>query len=186
MLFRSNLLGTNSNYHADENYMDPYMTGSAQNNMALQKQLMDQANGGGPNLADQMNQMAVARNQAASASLLGGMKGISPAASMRAIANAQGQAGADAAGQAVLARMQQQMEAQRLLGVNSMGMTGIGAGAKSAARIEGSVLLALADRAKPRAPTPCGKVPDMGFAPCDLPAGHDGNEHERCTLDANP
>ena len=95
---------------------------------------MQQANGGGPNLADQMNQLAVQRNQAAAASLLGGMKGISPMASMRAISSAQSQAGADAAGQAALARMQQQMEAQRLLGINTLGMTGIGANYKSNAQ----------------------------------------------------
>jgi hypothetical protein len=132
--FLGNLLGTNSNYQTDENYMNPWMQGSANNNMQLQSMLMDQAKGGGPNLADEMNRIAVGRNQAAAASTIGSMKGISPAASMRAIANAQGQAGADAAGQASLTRMQQQLEAQRMLGVNSMGMTGIGVQGKGGAQ----------------------------------------------------
>lgn len=133
MGFLGDLLGTNSKYRADESFMDPYTRASGDNNLQLQQMLMDQAQGGGPNLADQMNKLAVQRNQAAAASTLGSMKGISPAAMTRAISQAQTQAGAEAAGQATLARMQQQLEAQRLLGVNSMGMTGIGAGYRQGA-----------------------------------------------------
>lgn len=134
MGFVTDALGLTSDYRADEGYLDQPTLQSAGNNMQLQQMLMDQAQGKGPNLADQMNRLAVQRNQAAAASLLGGMKGISPAAMTRAVTNAQTQAGAEAAGQATLARMQQQMEAQRLLGVNSLGMTGIGANYKQGAQ----------------------------------------------------
>jgi hypothetical protein len=130
-----NIMGGNANkYRADEAAYDPMIGEAGGNNLALQKMLMEQANGGGPNLGQQQFQNATQQLQNQAASQIGSIKGISPAAQARLIQQQQAQVGQSLAGESALQRMQQQLLAQQQLGQNSMGMYGAAVGGKSGAQ----------------------------------------------------
>jgi hypothetical protein len=127
--------GGNANkYRADEGAYDPMIGEAGANNLALQKSLMDQMNGGGPNLGQQQFQNATQQLQQQAAGQIGSIKGISPAAQARLIQQQQATVGQNLAGESALQRMQQQMLAQQQLGQNSMGMYGVSVGAKTGAQ----------------------------------------------------
>lgn len=110
-----------------------YTNQALQNNLQLQQQLRMQAAGGGPDLAGQMFRNTAEQNSARAASLVGSMKGVSPAAASQMITNAQTQATSQASGQAAMARIQQQLQAQALLNQASLGMSGQGLGYQAGA-----------------------------------------------------
>lgn len=117
----NSVTGGKNKYVANEAAYDPQVFGSLDNNMALQKMLMDQANGAGPNLGQQQFQNATQQLQNQAAGQVGSIKGISPAAQARLIAQQTAGIGQGLAGESALQRMQQQMLAQQQLGQNSLG-----------------------------------------------------------------
>ena len=118
----ANVLGINNKYRAGEGDYNSAISGSQDNNLALQKMLMDQANGGGPNLAQQQFQNATQQLAQQAAGQIGGIKGISPAAQARLLQQQQAGIGQNLAGEAAAQRMQQQLASEQLLGQQSLGM----------------------------------------------------------------
>lgn len=86
------------------------------NQQALSNQLAQQAQGAGPNLAEQQLRDATARNIAQSQGMVASAKGISPALAQRLAAQNAAMSNQAAAGQAAQTRMQQQLAAQAQLG----------------------------------------------------------------------
>jgi hypothetical protein len=128
------LLGTQNNYRAGEDSYNGAIDQSQQNNLDLQKSLMAQMNGGGPNLGQQQFQNATQQLQQQAASQIGGIKGISPAAQARLLAQQASGIGQNLAGESAAQRMQQQLAAQQQLGQQSMGMFDVASGRKLGAQ----------------------------------------------------
>lgn len=123
-----------NNYRAGEGNYDATIGDSEANNMALQRMLMGQANGGGPNLAQQQFQNATQQLQAQAAGQIASIKGISPAAQARLLQQQQASIGQNLAGEAAAQRMQQQLAAQQMLGQQSLGMFDVASGRKLGAQ----------------------------------------------------
>jgi hypothetical protein len=129
-----NMLGINNKYRAGEDAYNGAIDQSQQNNLTLQSSLMEQMNGGGPNLAQQQFTNATQQLQQQAASQIGGIKGISPAAQARLLAQQSSGIGQNLAGEAAAQRMQQQLAAQQQLGQQSMGMFDVASGRKLGAQ----------------------------------------------------
>ena len=91
---------------------------------ALTKMLMAQAQGQGPNPAQQMLQQATNRNIQQTAGAIASARGLSPALAARLIAQQGSQAGQQAAGQGALMGAQQQIAAQNALSQNLLSQQG--------------------------------------------------------------
>jgi hypothetical protein len=89
------------------------------NQLGLMNQLELQSRGLGPSVSQQQLRMATDQNTATQASLAAGARG-NPALAQRNASNAAASVGAQAAGQAALGRIQEQMSAQQQLA----GLTG--------------------------------------------------------------
>lgn len=80
---------------------------------SLAAQLASEAAGGGPNLANEELKMATDRNMAQAAGLQASARGVDPALAMRNVASNQSSLAGQAAAQASVNRMQQQLAAQQ-------------------------------------------------------------------------
>jgi hypothetical protein len=100
----------------DPNQYKQYTTNALEGNDALQKQLEGQVAGGSTPIADQQFANALSKSQAAVASEVGGMKGLSPAAMAQLIAQGGATAAGTSAGQRALASAQERVANERLLG----------------------------------------------------------------------
>lgn len=121
-------------YRADETSYNQAIDESQANSLDLQKMLMDQATGGGPNLAQQQFQNATQQLQQQAAGQIASLKGISPAAQARLLQQQQAGIAQNMAGEAAAQRMQQQLAAQQMLGQQALGMFDVASGRKLGAQ----------------------------------------------------
>ena len=114
------------NVSAQQISLDPQ---DLQNQQAFVKALQTQAAGGGPSVANQALQNATQQNAAATSAQIGASRGVNPGLALRQGLLANTQANQAAAGQAAQGRMQEQLNAQGLLGnqVNNMQEQALGA-----------------------------------------------------------